>query len=85
MNDNSNARPEARFTSRLPDAFFIEFVPLLVWGTFIGLGAAWCHYVGPLTGNFLALIAFGLAALVIGTVVYAAYHMRRGREKPQSP
>jgi hypothetical protein len=85
VNDNSNASLEARFTSRLLDALLIEFVPLLVWGTFIGLGAAWCHYVGPLSGYFLALITFGLAALVIGTVVYAAYQMRRGRGNPQSP
>jgi hypothetical protein len=69
----------------LLDAIFIEFVPLLVWGTFIGSAAAWCHYVGPLSGYFLALIAFGLAALVIGTAVYAAYQMRRRRGNPQSP
>jgi Na+/H+-dicarboxylate symporter len=85
VNDNSNASLEARFTSRLLDAFYIELLPGLVWGTFIGLGAAWCYYVGPLSGYFLALITFGLASLVIGTVAYAAYQMRRRREKPQSP
>ena len=85
MNDNSNASLKASFTSRLLDAFFIELVPLLVWGTFIGMAAAWVHYVGPLSGYFLALITFGLAALVIAAVVYAAYQMRRGRGNPQSP
>jgi hypothetical protein len=82
VNDNSDASPEARFTSRLLDAFYIELLPALVWGTFIGLGAAWCHYVGPLSGYFLALITFGLAAMVIGTVVYAACQVRRGRGSP---
>ena len=55
-----------------------DFYALLIGGPFVGLGAVWYHYVGSLTGYFLALIIAGLATLVIGTTVYAAVRLRRG-------
>jgi hypothetical protein len=55
-----------------------EFIPALAGFAFLGMGVAWIHYVGPLSGYFLALIAFGLTMLIIGTAIYAAYQMLRG-------
>jgi hypothetical protein len=83
VNDGPYALLKARLLealkARLLEAFIIELIPGLVVVTFLGLGAAWVHFVGPLSGGyFLALITFGLGVLIIGTIIYAAYRMRQG-------
>ena len=76
MSDDLHSRVRAHLTSGFRAAW-PELSVDLVGLALVALGIAWYHYVGSLTGYFLALITFGLAALIIGTIVYAAYQMRQ--------
>lgn len=75
MNDNSNAWLKTNFKFLLFDALY-RFVGMLMMGALFGMGVAWYHFVGPLSGYFLALITFGLVVLVIGTLIYSTRRMR---------
>lgn len=67
--------PDSLLKAQLLGAF-AEITPGLLVGAFFVLGVAWVRFVGPLSGYFLAVITLGLAALIIGTIIYAVYRIR---------
>jgi hypothetical protein len=82
VSDNSNVGL-AKFILVVLDMLYGRLTTLLVWASVFGMGVAWFHFVGPVSGYFLALVLFGLSALVIGTVIYAAFRMRSAPKRGQ--